>query len=203
MKDPMEDKSLKAAVLAKCGEAGDYLKMNEWEITTSYGGKWTIEHYSGDITFCIDENAPETSHVWPLAAEILGIKPEPVPFFESQLHELCVALGWQGGTYHQVLEEIKRLKAADGKPKEARPSNDLLWEAFLLGEKIGSQPPSLVRDAVFEEWLATLPPDPLEADRKVLREAYGKVASPYFYRGDSKRFFDSYKRLAGMEVKNG
>ena len=36
---------------------------------------------------------------------------EPVPFFDSQLRELCVALGWQGGTYHQVLAEVKRLKA--------------------------------------------------------------------------------------------
>ena len=30
---------------------------------------------------------------------------------ESQLRELCTALGWQGGTYHQVLAEVKRLKA--------------------------------------------------------------------------------------------
>jgi len=36
---------------------------------------------------------------------------QPVPFFESQLHELCVALGWQGGTYHLVLAEVKRLNA--------------------------------------------------------------------------------------------
>jgi len=37
-------------------------------------------------------------------------KSQPVPFFESQLHELCNALGWQGGTYHRVLDEVKRLK---------------------------------------------------------------------------------------------
>ena len=46
--------------------------------------------------------------------------PEPVPFFDSQLRELCVALGWQGGTYHQVLAEVKRLKAlADEKRTES------------------------------------------------------------------------------------
>ncbi len=46
--------------------------------------------------------------------------PEPVPFFDSQLRELCVALGWQGGTYHQVLAEIKRLKTfADEKRTES------------------------------------------------------------------------------------
>ena len=41
---------------------------------------------------------------------------EPVPFFDSQLRELCVALGWHGGTYHQVLAEVKRLKAATPRP---------------------------------------------------------------------------------------
>lgn len=203
----MSDKEMKEAVLAKCGEICPDLNIhvfsdNRIEQRANGYSMWDL---TMSIVLYVSEDTPADSFVWPIAAKILGIgeKPKSVPFFESQLHELCVTLGWQGGTYHQVLEEIRRLKAADGKPKEARPSNDLLWEAFLLGEKIGSQPPSLVRDAVFEEWLATLPPDPLEADRKVLREAYGKVASPYFYRGDSKRFFDSYKRLAGMEVKNG
>ena len=43
---------------------------------------------------------------------------QPVPFFESQLHELCVALGWQGGTYHMVLAEIKRLKAYESDNRE-------------------------------------------------------------------------------------
>lgn len=32
---------------------------------------------------------------------------------ESCLHEVCMALGWQGGTIHQVLDEIKRLKAKE------------------------------------------------------------------------------------------
>jgi hypothetical protein len=43
---------------------------------------------------------------------------EPIPFFESQLHELCVALGWQGGTYHLVLAEVKRLKAYESDNRE-------------------------------------------------------------------------------------
>ena len=43
---------------------------------------------------------------------------EPVPFFESQLHELCVALGWQGGTYHMVLAEVKRLKSYESDNRE-------------------------------------------------------------------------------------
>jgi hypothetical protein len=42
----------------------------------------------------------------------------PVPLFDSQCRELCAALGWQGGTYHQVLAEVKRLKSDDA-PEEA------------------------------------------------------------------------------------
>ena len=30
--------------------------------------------------------------------------------YESILHELCVILGWQGGTRQQVIDEVKRLK---------------------------------------------------------------------------------------------
>ena len=32
---------------------------------------------------------------------------------EHGLPELCAALGWQGGTIHSVIAEIKRLKALD------------------------------------------------------------------------------------------
>jgi hypothetical protein len=44
--------------------------------------------------------------------------------YASQLQELCAALGWQGGTYHQVLAEVKRLRAQDvarREPGGARP----------------------------------------------------------------------------------
>jgi hypothetical protein len=33
--------------------------------------------------------------------------------YESVLHEICSALGWQGGTINQVVSEIKRLKEKD------------------------------------------------------------------------------------------
>ena len=32
---------------------------------------------------------------------------------KSMLDKLCEALGWQGGTIHQVLAEVRRLKAKD------------------------------------------------------------------------------------------
>lgn len=44
--------------------------------------------------------------------------PTLAPVYESQLHELCVALGWQGGTYSQVLEEVRRLAAYYERIKE-------------------------------------------------------------------------------------
>lgn len=31
--------------------------------------------------------------------------------YESVLQAVCVALGWQGGTIHQAIDEVKRLKA--------------------------------------------------------------------------------------------
>jgi hypothetical protein len=37
---------------------------------------------------------------------------------DTQLRELCAALGWQGGTYHQVLAEVQRMKAAQAEPIE-------------------------------------------------------------------------------------
>lgn len=42
------------------------------------------------------------------------------------LAELCQALGWQGGTSHQVLTEVKRLKALDTKLTATAPE---LFEA--------------------------------------------------------------------------
>ena len=32
---------------------------------------------------------------------------------ETQLTMLCTALGWQGGTYHQVLERVRQLSGTD------------------------------------------------------------------------------------------
>jgi hypothetical protein len=34
---------------------------------------------------------------------------------DSQLLTLCNACGWQGGTYWQVVDEIRRLKAVEAK----------------------------------------------------------------------------------------
>jgi hypothetical protein len=39
--------------------------------------------------------------------------------YDSVLQEVCAALGWQGGTIHQAVEEIKKLKIAAQKPDAA------------------------------------------------------------------------------------
>ena len=181
----MEDKSLKAAVLAKCGklapkkhdlfqfeDKSGYVRKSmlsnkdvAWEI---YKKVWNDDGNSGKIVTSISlfESLPANHVNWPLAAEILGIK-----------------------------------------PKEARPSNDLLWEAWKAAlRSTGMEEFSIettYSKCAFDAWKMNVATDPLEADRAILRQAYGKVVSPYFYRGDSKKFFESYKRLAGMEVKNG
>jgi len=48
---------------------------------------------------------------------LTGEKYEPICIandyeFDSVLQELCVALGWQGGTIHQAIAEVKLLRAA-------------------------------------------------------------------------------------------
>lgn len=44
----------------------------------------------------------------------------PSDLSQSQLETLCAALGWQGGTYWQVVDEVRRLKTiADGVASDA------------------------------------------------------------------------------------
>lgn len=38
------------------------------------------------------------------------IRPSSTDLSDSQLQTLCAALGWQGGTYWQVVDEVRRLK---------------------------------------------------------------------------------------------
>lgn len=123
---------LKAEVLERCRHFAEYEKLGDWEATRSWGDKWTFEHYSGDVTYCVDANADESSPVWAAVAEILGIK-----------------------------------------NPEARVSETLLWEAYLMGTTYwGGKSEQHVIDycirPVFDAWLASLPADPLEADRELV-----------------------------------
>jgi uncharacterized ferritin-like protein (DUF455 family) len=44
---------------------------------------------------------------------------------ESQLTTLCAACGWHGGTYWQVVDEIRRLKANEAKASNTRDALQL------------------------------------------------------------------------------
>jgi hypothetical protein len=64
--------------------------------------KYLLKKARGEETFFDDDD--EMSKPTCLAVEYE---------YESVLHEICNALGWQGGTIHQVVSEIKRLKEKD------------------------------------------------------------------------------------------
>lgn len=53
-------------------------------------------------------------------------KPKSVEY--SRLQELLQALGWQGGTIHQILGVLRRAKAVAQAHKEAEISGE--WEVF-------------------------------------------------------------------------
>jgi hypothetical protein len=118
--------------------------------------------------------------------------------------------------YQSVMDEMENLgRGLDNLISQAfgsgspapRPSDHLLWEAFLVGEKIGTNPPSLKRDEAFETWLTTLPADTLKADRELVRAKIRTIAKGIALASEDMRLdsglLDCVKRLAGLEVGNG
>lgn len=69
--------------------------------------------YSNDDLILIEKNRIDLIETWEEEIE-KRIEKEKIKSqsneYDSVLHELCIALGWQGGTIHQVIAEIKRLK---------------------------------------------------------------------------------------------
>lgn len=81
------------------------------------------------------ERGPDDDAVDRHLDAVLRAAMTPAPLFDSQCRELCAALGWQGGTYHLVLAEVKRLKAADPAPhagiiRELLNIAGLAWRAL-------------------------------------------------------------------------
>ena len=87
--------------------------------------------------------------------------------------------------------------------EEERPCNDLLWEAFKKGNEAPKMNITLL-SLCFDSWLATLPADPLEADRELIRKELIETVedSPYYPNIDEreKAIHTALKRLAGLEV---
>lgn len=56
----------------------------------------------------------ETASAWEAGFEsgvaaAIAKMPQQVPMFDDDVRELCVILGWQGGTIHQVKERVASL----------------------------------------------------------------------------------------------
>ena len=97
------------------------------------------------------------------------------------------------------------LYAIDNHPKEGRPSNDLLWEAWksaLNSSGMENEVAEAMYSRInFEAWRMNLPADPLDADRATLAEAFTEGLEDDLLRNAyNHEFISSLKRLAGMEV---
>lgn len=97
------------------------------------------------------------------------------------------------------------------KPKEERPSDALLWEAYFEAAKmfIGKAGVNYgniaeIASAEFSAWLATLPADPLKADRELVAEAFEVEDLERELLNDCYNYdlINALKRFAGMEVPN-
>jgi len=193
----MENEELKAAVLAKCGELTPILFGN-----CLFEGK-TIERTTHEIRIFADlgalrfsEKTPADDDVWPLAAQILHIESKSAD--TKDLMEL-------GKSIAKTQELLMGMN-------EPRPSEGLLWEAFqeaksvdylAFGHLVAKQAKEKNREQ-FEKWIATLPPDPLAADKAAIQTEFAN--------GLERKLIDAYctgdaiaaiKRFAGMEVSNG
>lgn len=89
------------------------------------------------------------------------------------------------------------------KPKEERPSDATLRLAF--GKGFSCHLCSLKEaEEIFTEWLATLPADPLKADRELVAEAFEVEDLERELLNDCYNYdlINALKRFAGMEVPN-
>ena len=94
-----------------------------------------------------------------------------------------------------------------------RPSNELLWEAFIKGNSVPTMPINLASPC-FDAWLSTLPADPLEADREIADEVLWESAEIFEDSIDlplaasksphtSREIFEAILRLCGKGVNHG
>ena len=169
----MDDEKLKAAVLAKCRGFGGYEKFDHWEVTRSWGDKWTIEHYSGDITYCIDANGLASSPVCPLAAKILGIE-QPS---EQRPSDALLWKAWEASKVHSGFGQgvIEESTPAFARFLSIRAADPLAKDRELVAKYMGH--------------CSVASQTSLSIEVTTIFEALSLASS--------------IKRLAGMEVGNG
>ena len=196
----MENDELKAKVLAMCMNAtkdSNYASSNihDWDMEHE-DGLYKIDAWKGCVSIAVDQLTPSDSKVWPLAAQILHIESK-----SSDTKDL-MELGKSIAKTQELLMGMN----------EPRPSEGLLWEAFqeaksvdylAFGHLVAKQAKEKNREQ-FEKWIATLPPDPLAADKAAIQTEFAN--------GLERKLIDAYctgdaiaaiKRFAGMEVENG
>jgi hypothetical protein len=92
-------------------------------------------------------------------------------------------------------------------PEPLPPSDALLWECWKesANEKEWSARVRARESDRFNEWLVTIPPDTLKADRELVSSAFENEdwEKELINGAYTQEFIDAIKRLAGMEVENG
>jgi len=198
----MSNESTKSDVLAKCEDL--HQSMEGWGIfiidevhfyPSVDGYKIKGVHFDLDI----DKEIPADDYVWQLAADILKITPT-IDEFEADLSRR---------QYHHDLEVARKEGYDKGKAEaSARPSDALLlkcWDTAIQHSRRATTTGSISSDEAFFEWLATLPPDTLKADRDWLAANFtsGTLEKELQRLCYNPEFIGCLKRLAGMEVGNG
>lgn len=84
-----------------------------------------------NLSAAFDAAIHGTGGVWPdwvyEAREAVRRQNENPPHF---LKELCVILGWQGGTIHQALQAVRRLVESDKEEERLREIQNRLAESI-------------------------------------------------------------------------
>lgn len=168
---------LKASVLAKCEEIAP-------EKDTNYGlEKFNIERVNSKTTLYTDwgfvsfsANTPDDSDAWDFAASILKVGRFSIPqkVWEDHIKE--------------GLDEARQMGHEQGKA-----------EAYAEFGKFGPKEHAFT----FDDFIATLPPDPLAKDQDELAFLFkgnSSIDRDLERDGYSPEFIALLKRLAGMEV---
>jgi len=227
-----ELKALVLARCGEATKDSNYASSNihDWDMEHE-DGLYKIDAWKGCVSIAVDELTPSDSKVWQLAAQILHIEENTeMDLDELTPEELKAA---QDNAANEVIDKIlseRKKRPADTKDlmelgksiaktqellmgmNEPRPSEGLLWEAFqeaksvdylAFGHLVAKQAKEKNREQ-FEKWIATLPPDPLAADKAAIQTEFAN--------GLERKLIDAYctgdaiaaiKRFAGMEVSNG
>jgi len=195
----------KAAVLAKCQDVahqvGSEFLLENGAIVFSGITEYKILGHENGTRISLNHAIPADDWVWPLAAQILNLIPT-VDEFEAET---------TARQYAHDLEQARKEGYEAGKAAT-------LWPAYLAAASrfVGVAGinilniEELARDA-FDKWVATLPPDTLQADRELVAKylpcldlidatARGKAEDCV---DEADKLEAALKRVLGLEVGNG